>query len=78
MITPTTMDAFKLVMMGEEALTQVSVNGFKIDRDYYERQKPVIQEEIKRLRTQILTQSEIGRCWHERYGAKLTSIPTIS
>ena len=34
MITPTTMDAFKLVMMGEEALTQVSVNGFKIDRDY--------------------------------------------
>lgn len=70
MITPTTMDAFKLVMMGEEALTQVSVNGFKIDRDYYERQKPVIQEEIKRLRSQVLTQSEIGRYWHERYGAK--------
>lgn len=70
MITPTTMDAFKLVMRGEQALTQVSINGFKIDREYYAKQQPIIQEETKRLKNQILTESEIGRCWLSRYGSK--------
>ena len=71
MIVPTTKDAFKLLMMGEKALTEVSINGFKVDVDYYKTQKPVIQDEISRLKTQIINESEIGRAWKERFGNKL-------
>ena len=71
MIVPTTKDAFKLLMMGEKALTEVSINGFKVDVDYYKTQKPVIQDEISRLKTQIINESEIGIAWKERFGNKL-------
>ena len=41
MITPNCSTAYKLLCQGENALSQVSVNGFKIDRDYYMKQKPL-------------------------------------
>lgn len=64
---PLVPSAYKLLMAGEHALTQVSINGFKIDRDYYAEQKPIIADEVKRLKQQVLTQSDIGKAWHKRY-----------
>ena len=50
MITPNCSTAYKLLCQGENALSQVSVNGFKIDRDYYMKQKPLIEDEVRRLK----------------------------
>lgn len=69
-INPCTATAYRLLMAGENALTQVSLNGFKVDREYFRAQKPLIQEEVARLKQRILTESEIGRAWHNRYGHK--------
>lgn len=70
MFEPRTADAFKLLMAGENALTQISINGFKIDRDYYLAQKPVIADEIKKLHLRVLHETEIGKMWHKRYEDK--------
>lgn len=70
MITPNCSTAYKLMCQGENALSQVSVNGFKIDRDYYMTQKPIIEDEVQRLKRQVLTESEIGQAWCKRFQSK--------
>lgn len=71
MIIPQTKDAYRLLMDGEEALSHVSYNGFKVDVEYYKNQKPVIDNEIKRLHDEIIEQTTIGRAWKSRYYNKI-------
>jgi len=62
-LTPTTSDAFKLLMRGEQALTTMSINGMKIDRDYYAGLEPEIINEAAKLESAILNSTEIGSVW---------------
>lgn len=71
MITPNCSTAYKLLCQGENALSQVSVNGFKIDRDYYMKQKPLIEDEVRRLKKQVIEESEIGRAWQRRFQSRM-------
>lgn len=65
---PQTKDAFKLLMDGEEVFTRASVNGMKVDIDYFKQQKPLIIKQCADLREEFLTTTELGQAWMTKYG----------
>ena len=67
---PTIKSAFKLLMQGEEALTQVSINGFKVNIPYLEEQQRLLYKKCDELKHAFLTTTSLGKEWYNKYGEK--------
>ena len=70
MLVPRTPEAFKLLMQGEDVLTQVSNNGMYIDVPYLKSQKETIIKECDNLKDKFLNETKLGQLWLSKYGYK--------
>ncbi len=66
---PSTPEAYKLIMEGTQALTQVEHNGIKIDVPYLTKAIEDTQQLIKEKVNQIKT-DEVYTMWRRRYGER--------
>jgi len=78
-ITATTKDAYYLLHEGSLAFARAEQVGLRIDVEYCERQKIILDKKINRLKTKF-EETKFGQRWKQIYGAKfnLNSNPQLS
>lgn len=67
MSNPTITDANRFWHRCSQVLTEVTMNGFKINRDYFMEQKPIIAAELHKTQDQLFSNTEIGKLWYKRF-----------
>lgn len=64
-----TPEAFKLMMKGSQAFTEIEANGMRIDVDYLDRMIKQTGKKIKEMEYN-LRKDEVYKTWRKRYGEK--------